>query len=82
MPKDNTLKYRDLIRMLDKYGIMEVKARGKGSHRGLIGIASDGKRIFFTIVCHNEGQDVWSGIVRKIRQKFGISYEEFYDNRI
>ncbi len=78
MPKDKTLKYRELRAILSHHGVYEVAHRGKGSHRLFVCDDVDGKKISYPVACHKEGQTVNSYIVKRIRETFKISFEDFY----
>ncbi|HLD69819.1 MAG TPA: type II toxin-antitoxin system HicA family toxin [Candidatus Omnitrophota bacterium] len=77
--QDKTLKYRDLRRLLSSHGVYEVKRRGKGSHRLFICDNVNGQKVSCPVACHNESHEVNSYIVRRIREKFNIAVESFYD---
>ncbi len=77
MFEDKHLKYRELRRLLARHNIFEIKYRGKGSHRLFVGTV-EGRKISYPVKCHSEGQEINSYIVRRIRDTFKISIEEFY----
>lgn len=77
MLEDKPLKYRELRKLLSRHNILEIKHRGKGSHRLFIGIV-EGRKISYPVKCHSEGQEVHSYIIRRIRDTFKIPIEEFY----
>ena len=78
MPEDKHLQYRDLRRLLSRFGVYEVKSRGKGSHRLFVHENINGRKISYPIKCHHEGEEIHSFITRKIRRAFNIPYEQFY----
>ncbi|MFH0753834.1 MAG: type II toxin-antitoxin system HicA family toxin, partial [Candidatus Omnitrophota bacterium] len=72
------LKYRDLRKILRRFDVIEDVARGKGSHRIFFRIDIDGNKTSFPIPCHNEGYEIHAYFVRRIREVFRITCEEFY----
>lgn len=80
---DRPLKYRQLLRILKRFGIYEDKARGKGSERMLTGFV-DGSLERFPTKCHHESDEKPRAVIKAIRRRFkltkadGVSDEEFY----
>lgn len=80
---ERTLKYRKLLKILRRFGINEVKARGKGSHRLLVGVV-DGGLVKHPIKCHNDGEEKPKAVIASIRRVFrltardGVSDNDFY----
>ncbi len=80
---ERTLKYRKLLKILRRFGINEVKARGKGSHRLLVGIV-DGGLVKHPIKCHNDGEEKPKAVIASIRRVFkltpkdGVTDNDFY----
>ena len=66
---DRPLKYRELLKILRRYGIAEDKKRGKGSHRMLVGVVS-GVIVRQPIKCHNEGEEK----PRPLSHQFDVSF--------
>ena len=58
MPKKKRLTYRQLIKQLKKYNIIEIKKRGKGSERMLYRESTGDS---YPITCHNENQQLSIG---------------------
>lgn len=73
--RDKSLKYRELRKKLHKFGVIEFKSKGKGSHR-MFYYPDTNK--YFPVKCHGEGTEISRSIVQLIRQKFNIKIEEFY----
>ena len=77
------LKYRALRRILNSFGIIEIKRRGKGSHRMFQGVR-DGRVVRYPTKCHNEGEDKPIAVIEAIRRAFhlmeedGVSDQDFY----
>ncbi len=77
---DRRLTFRDLRRILKRYGILEVRGRGKGSERWFEGRVPTG----YPITCHGEGKEVGVGLVKAVRRHFrltpehGVSDHDFY----
>jgi hypothetical protein len=83
MTTEKPLKYRTLRRILNDFGIVEIKRRGKGSHRMFEGIV-DGRVVRYPTKCHNEGEDKPVSVIEAIRRAFrlteehGVSDQDFY----
>ncbi len=78
------LSYRNLRKILKKYGIHEEKGRrGKGSERMFIGIV-DGRILRYPTKCHGEGGEKPVPVINAIRRAFhlteqhGVSDKDFY----
>lgn len=67
------VKYRDLRKKLKKYGIVEIKSRGKGSER-LFLQESTGE--FYPMKCHGEGMDIPDGTFRACLRRFGLDSKQ------
>ena len=50
---ERTLKYRDLLKRLKLFGVVEDRTRGKGSERMLTRIV-EGKKYSTTTKCHSD----------------------------
>jgi hypothetical protein len=80
---DRPLPYRDLLRILKRYGVYEEANRGKGSERMLARII-DGHVIRYPTRCHSSNDEKPRGVIRAIRRHFkltsddGVSDDEFY----
>lgn len=80
---ERSLKYRKLLKILRRFGINEVKDRGKGSHRLLVGIV-DGGLVKHPIKRHNDGEEKPKAVIASIRRVFkltprdGVSDNDFY----
>ncbi len=80
---DRVLKYRRLIQILRRFGIKEIKSRGKGSHRMLMGVVS-GELVKHPIKCHKENEDKPKAVIASIRRVFrltardGVTDNDFY----
>jgi hypothetical protein len=80
---EKTLKYRDLLKRLRKYGVAERAARGKGSERLLERLVG-GTKLTIATKCHNEGDQKPKAVIRAIRRRLrltardGVSDEQFY----
>ena len=80
---DRTLKYRDLLKLLKRFGVVEDKGRGKGSERMLIRMVGGVKHCIAT-KCHHEGDQKPRGVIAAIRRRLlltpehGITDKDFY----
>lgn len=83
---DKPIKYRELLRIVSRYGIFEDKKRAKGSERLWIKEYPDGTKRSIPVTCHGENYVIGVGLVKAIRRRFalteqhGISDREFYLN--
>ena len=84
---DRPIKYRDLLRLVRKFGVYEDKQRAKGSERLWVRVNPDGTRVSIPVTCHGANYEIGVGLVRAIRRRFqlterdGISDQEFYAKR-
>jgi hypothetical protein len=80
---ERPLKYRDLVKRLRLFGVVENKTRGKGSHRMLIRVV-EGVKCSYPIRCHHEGEVKPRAVIGALRRRLrltdedGISDEDFY----
>ena len=81
---DKPIKYRELLRIVSKYGVFEDKKRAKGSERMWIKEYPDGTKKSIPVTCHGENYVIGVGLVKAIRRRFslteqdGILDREFY----
>ena len=69
----NPLKYRELIKRLRPYGIIEEKKRGKGSH---VLLRRSGRGPVYTLPHHNDNADVLEVYIKAICRRFDIRLSE------
>ncbi len=80
---DRTLKYRELRRILARFGVEELPSRGKGSHRMFSAVVG-GRLERYPVPCHSEGDELSAPLIRAARRRFrltpefGVSDERFY----
>jgi hypothetical protein len=74
LPNKGPLKYRELIRRLKQYGIVEIKERGKGSERILLKpiISGSKKGPQFPIKHHGDNTEIYLPVIDAILRRFGI----------
>lgn len=72
---DRSLKYRDLLKILKRFGVWEDARRGKGSERMLCR-AIRGRELRYPTKCHNEGDEKPKAVVRAIRRALGLTAED------
>lgn len=77
---ERILSYRNLRRILSRFGIQEDKKRGKGSHRMLVGVVS-GQIVRYPVKCHNESQEFPRSWVASVRKAFKLTPEDGVDDR-
>jgi hypothetical protein len=81
---EKTLKYRDLLKRLKRFGVIEICDRGKGSERLLVRVV-DGHKYSTSTKCHSESDQKPKGVIGAIRRRLmlsvsdGVSDHEFYD---
>lgn len=84
---DRPTKYRDLVKLANKYDVYEDPKRGKGSERLWIKEYPDGSKRSIPVTCHGENYVIGVGLIKAIRRRFlltikdGISDEEFYSKK-
>ncbi|MBU1262212.1 MAG: hypothetical protein KKG06_04355 [Bacteroidetes bacterium] len=79
MPNRKRYKYRELRKILKRYGISEDVGRGKGSERTFYHpTLKNGQPVFHTVKCHGEGTQLSIGVIESVRRAFDLSEEEFY----
>ena len=80
---ERTLRYRDLLKILTRYGVQEIKKRGKGSERLLCRVVG-GVKYSISTKCHGESDQKPKGVIAAIRRRLrltpkdGVPDEEFY----
>lgn len=81
---DKPIRYRELLRLVRKYGIYEDKRRAKGSERLWVKEYPDGSKKSVPVTCHSENYVIGTGLIKAIRRRFsltekdGIQDSEFY----
>ena len=80
---DRTLKYRELLRRLKRFGVVEVKRHGKGSERLLIRVV-EGRKYSTATKCHSDNDQKPVAVIQAIRRRLklakedGVSDSKFY----
>lgn len=84
---DKPTTYRDLLRLVRKYGVYEDPMRAKGSERLWIRVLPDGKKRSIPVTCHGLGYVLGIGLIKAIRRRLLltpndlVSNEEFYSKK-
>ena len=80
MPK-SPLKLRELLKRLNRYGIVVVRDRGKGSEIILLQPNEPGssKGPQYPIKNHGEGTEISIPVIRALLRRFGIDEREFWE---
>ena len=84
---DKPTRYRDLLRLVGKYGVYEDPKRGKGSERLWIRELPDGIKRSIPVTCHGTGYIIGVGLIKAIRRRLlltpadGVSDKEFYTKK-
>ena len=80
---ERSLKYRELLRRLKLFGVVEDRSRGRGSERLLTRIV-DGRRYSTTTKCHSDSDQKPKAVIKSIRRRLkltpddGVSDDAFY----
>ena len=73
--RDKSFQYRILRKKLRKFGVIELKRRGKGSHRMFYQADTNN---YYPIKCHGEGTSPIAIMTAATLERFNIKIEEFY----
>ncbi len=81
MSSKKPLKYRELLKRLKPYGVIDVPARGRGSERILIRPNKPGvmKGPQYPVKCHGPGTEISIPVLKAILRRFNIPPSEFWD---
>jgi len=71
-------KYREVKKILNRFGIKELPSRGKGSHRVFYHPNFRGRNRFYPVKCHNPNQEFSIKTLEGIRRAFDLEEDEFY----
>jgi len=76
----NPLKYRELLKRLKKFGVVEIRNRGKGSERILLLPKTHGskKGAQYPIRCHGGGDSISVPVIKAALRRFGIEPDDFW----
>jgi len=79
MPK-KPLKYRELLKHLKPYGVIQIVSRGKGSERILIRPIKPGvmKGPQYPVKCHGLGTEIDDHVINAILRRFSIPATKFW----
>uniref|UniRef100_A0A7C2P0E9 Type II toxin-antitoxin system HicA family toxin n=1 Tax=Schlesneria paludicola TaxID=360056 RepID=A0A7C2P0E9_9PLAN len=72
MGRKKPLKYRELRKILKRYGVEESRQHGKGSERMFVGVVN-GRRVTYPTICHSEGDDKPVPVIEAIRRAFSLT---------
>ena len=74
------LKYRQFLKRLKDFGVVEVENRGKGSEKYLIHPINPGslQGPSYTIRCHGKGDILKPGTIRACLRRLQIDPKEFW----
>ena len=81
---EKTIRYRDLLKRLKRFGVIEYCDRGKGSERLLVRVV-DGRKYSTSTKCHSESDQKPKGVIGSIRRRLklsaddGVSDYDFYE---
>ena len=84
---DKPVKYRELLKLVSKFGVYEDKQRAKGSERLWVKVNPDGTKLSIPVTCHGENYEIGVGLIRTIRRRFkltekdGVSDKTFYSKK-
>jgi len=71
-------KYREVKKILNRFGIKELPSRGKGNHRVFYHPNFRGRNRFYPVKCHNPNQEFSIKTLEGIRRAFDLEEDEFY----
>ena len=74
---DKPLRYRELIRKLKKFGVIEENRRGR--RKILFHPNIDGKPAQIPIHPHSEHYEFSRSVIRSVRERFKIDLDDFYN---
>jgi len=74
------LRYRQFLKKLKQFGVVEIRSRGKGSERYLLRPRDPGslKGPSYTIRCHGQGDRVKAGTMAACLRRLNIDSNEFW----
>lgn len=81
MPERAALKYRELLKRLKGFGVVEMSLRrGKGSELILLKPVEAGslKGPQYPIKCHGPGTEISIPVINAVLRRFGIDSETFW----
>lgn len=81
MPQRKPLRYRELLKKLKKFGVVELPSkRGKGSEKILLRPIKEGsdKGPTYPIKNHGDGTELGLGTIRACLNRLGIPEQEFW----
>ena len=73
---DKPIRYRDLLKIIGRYGVYEDKKRAKGSERLWVKEYPDGTKRSIPVTCHSENYVIGVGLVIAIRRRFSLTEQE------
>ena len=73
---DKPIRYRDLLKIIGRYGVYEDKKRAKGSERLWVKEYPDGTKRSIPVTCHSENYVIGIGFVKAIRRRFSLTEQE------
>ncbi|MEA1935833.1 MAG: type II toxin-antitoxin system HicA family toxin [Thermodesulfobacteriota bacterium] len=79
-PLPGDLRYNQFFKRLRKFGVIEVKNRGKGSEKYLVRPNEPGttKGPSYTVRCHGKGDTVKIGAIRACLRRLRIDPKDFW----
>ncbi|MFQ6044449.1 MAG: hypothetical protein ACE5PV_26655 [Candidatus Poribacteria bacterium] len=84
---DKPTRYRELLRLVRKYGIYEDRSRAKGSERLWVKEYPDGSKRSIPVTCHGANYVISVGLIKAIRRRFsitekdGVADKDFYSKK-
>lgn len=74
------LKYREFLKRLIPFGVVEIENRGKGSEKYLVRPTGKDPRKgpSYTIRCHGKGDTIKAGVMRACLRRLQIDPKEFW----
>jgi hypothetical protein len=75
------ISYRNFLKKLKEFGVVEIKSRGKGSERYLVKpiVPNTTKGPSYTLKCHGQGSTIKPGAARACLRRLDIDPADFWD---
>ena len=84
---DKPTRYRELLKLVNKYEVYEDRRRAKGSERLWVKEYPDGTKKSIPVTCHGENYIIGIGLIKAIRRRFSLTEKdsvldkEFYSKK-
>ncbi len=74
------MKYREFLKRLKNFGVVEISGRGKGSEKYLVrpSVPGTAKGPSCTVRCHGRGDSLKPGAIRACLRRLRIEPKDFW----